>query len=647
MVLAAACPLVAAGAGSPVLHEPIPPDPREDLAMHVALEGDLPAAIQTPAGVVGAPDPRAPVSSSDNAYGAGGEHPTFQPDRDTRRPEVAAYDEPFTPSTAPFKRLEAYDAVRDDYQLYVRDPRLVAVTPGPPPGLEDEAFYADLVVDVSPGRAVRIPSVGPGARMVRARLGVGAEDIPFKVAHDGADNWYLQPGGTRGPMRARLVMELAIPRAAFGGQLGDPSWNELLFVPPLPESVARDAAEVRAAVGVSRAQRPREAITKLVRYFRAFTDSDESPKGRANVYLDLALSKKGVCRHRAFAFLVTAQSLGIPTRLVQNEAHAWVEVHDGTLWRRVDLGGAGHMTSPASSSVPERAVYRPPPDAFPWPQNAERGDDMVADARARAGAPGAAAAGSASTAASSQAPPVGGAAPASAAASSAAGATAEHDERPVAAVTMGVDDADAHRGAPLHVRGAVHAEGEPCAHVAVEVWLRETRTQRLVLLGTLATADDGSFAGGIVVPASTQVGEYDVLVRTPSCRARVRGRRSRDRRARRMRRVRRAAGAVVAGRRICGRARGARARGRRGAPASRALGGTSGARRVGRGAGGWALPRDGAGGDGELAERRLRSGRLGRRHHPGPRRGTGATVPRRRAARAACVAEATRGRVTT
>ena len=36
----------------------------------------------------------------------------------------------------------------------------------------------------------------------------------------------------------------------------------------------------------------------------------------------------------------------------------------------------------------------------------------------------------------------------------------------------------------------------------------------MVILGTLATGDDGRFSGGIVVPASTPLGDYDVLVRT-------------------------------------------------------------------------------------------------------------------------------------
>jgi hypothetical protein len=82
-------------------------------------------------------------------------------------------------------------------------------------------------------------------------------------------------------------------------------------------------------------------------------------------------------------------------------------------------------------------------------------------------------------------------------------------------VTLAVTDADPHRGMPLHVRGEVLSEGEACPHVAVEVWLRDTRTGRNLLLGTLATGDDGSYVGGIVVPESTPLGDYDVVARTP------------------------------------------------------------------------------------------------------------------------------------
>ena len=499
-----------------VLHEPIPPDPREDLAMHVTLDGDLPAALQTPSGVVSAPDPRAMPSSTDPTYGARADSGVFQPDRNTQRPQVASYDDPFTPSTAPFKRLEAFDAVRDDYELYVRDTRLSPVPLGAPPGPEDEAFYADLVVDALPGASVRIPTVGPGARMVRARMGVGPEDVPFRVMRNGADEWFVQVQGTHPASRARLVMELAIPRAVFGGQMPNPSWSDLPLVPPLPDNVARDAVQVRAAIGVSRAMRPRDALAKLVQYFRGFVDSDEMPSGHDSIYLDLALSRKGVCRHRAFAFLVTAQSLGIPTRLVLNEAHAWVEVGDGTMWRRIDLGGAGRMQPPNNGTTPERAVYRPPPDAFAWPQNAGSGDDMVADARAAALAagPGSGAPTPAGHAAG-DAGIEGGLTLGSPPPGAAPTAPTEGDDRPAPTLTLAVDEVDPHRGLPLRVHGMVRADGEACAHVAVEILLRDAKSRRTVTLGTLATGDDGAFAGGIVVPGSTPLGDYDVVARTP------------------------------------------------------------------------------------------------------------------------------------
>jgi hypothetical protein len=349
------------------------------------------------------------------------------------------------------------------------------------------------------------------------------------VLRDGADNWFLQAYGARGSMRARLVTETVITREAFGGPVGDPLWTDLPFVPPLPDNVARDAAVVRAAIGVSRRERPRAVIARLVEYFRSFVDSDDPPRGHRNVYLDLALSKKGVCRHRSFAFLVTAQSLGIPARMVLNEAHAWVEIHDGALWRRIDLGGAGRMTVSDSESA-ERPVYQPPPDPFAWPRNSERGDDMVAEARSRAGGDARSGAGAGAgsggpddpSARTRAVPAPSGSVSADAPWSSAAPSpSASRDDRPPSLLTIAVGGLDAHCGQPLRVRGEVRADGEPCSHVAVELWLRaadppEARPggRQAFLLGTLATGDDGAFAGSIVVPTTAPVGDYDVFART-------------------------------------------------------------------------------------------------------------------------------------
>jgi transglutaminase-like putative cysteine protease len=523
----------------PILHEPIAADPREDLALHVALDGDLPAALETSSGVVPAPDVDRSPRSSEPTYGPGTEHATFMPDRETSRPEVGAYDEPFTPATAPFKRLEAFDAVRSDYRLYVRDEHLVEVPRIDSPDANDDAFYADLVVDVASDRTVRIPSVGPGARIVRAYLALGADDVPVHVMRDGADNWFLRFYRTQAAGRARLVMEVAIARAALGGDLGDPRWSDLPLVPALPPNVAREAALVRSAMGVNRRMRPREAIEKLVSYFRGFTDSDESPSGHASVYLDLALSKKGVCRHRAFAFLVTAQSLGIPARMITNEVHAWVEVHDGTLWHRIDLGGAGltHRTDGALGAS-DRAAYAPLPDPFAWPPSARPGSELAGptspnrmpgagtngaggaggtlgtdtgagDARgARSGSPSASRVETSgaltSPSASDALPSVPDDRPASSLSIEVAGGENEGAKRAE----------DPHRGQPLFVRGEVRADGEPCGHLVVEVWLRAAGSHKAIPLGSLATSSDGSYAGSLAIPADAPLGDYEVVAKT-------------------------------------------------------------------------------------------------------------------------------------
>jgi transglutaminase-like putative cysteine protease len=519
-VAALALAAQAAGASDgPVLHEPIAPDPREDLAMRVSIDGELPAAIQTPSGIVGAPDPRSPPSATDPSYRTGTEHDVFVPDRDTRRPNVAGYDEPFTPATAPFKRLEAFDAVRPDYELYVRDDRLVPLAFGVPPTADEEEFYGDVVVDLESDARIRIPSVAPGAHIVRARLGLGTRDIAINVYRDGADNWFLQPRmpiakPNGASVRARLIMEIAAPKSAFGGPIGDPAWSALPFVAPLPDNVARDAAVVRAAVGIGRSMRPREVIAKLVHYFRSFTDSDDPPRGSRSLYLDLALSKKGVCRHRAFAFLVTAESAGIPTRLAMNEAHAWVEVHDGSGWRRVDLGGAGLMTT-TSERDPDRVPYEWPVDPFAWPQGTVRGDQMISDAHAGPQAPGPSPGKGAPSAPALPSPSASASAPTQAFVQA-----PEHDDRPPSSVAVTVATGDVLRGAPLQVHGNVRAERDPCPRLAVELWLRgptpvaSSSPSKMILVGTLATDDQGDFAGRVVVPSSVSLGDYDVVART-------------------------------------------------------------------------------------------------------------------------------------
>ena len=59
------------------------------------------------------------------------------------------------------------------------------------------------------------------------------------------------------------------------------------------------------------------SFNKLVAYFRAFAAKDRPPN-TGDIYRDLVDSQAGVCRHRSFAFMVTANALGLPTRGTTN-----------------------------------------------------------------------------------------------------------------------------------------------------------------------------------------------------------------------------------------------------------------------------------------------------------------------------------------
>src|SRR5690606_23407070 len=169
--------------------------------------------------------------------------------------------------------------------------------------------------------------------------------------------------------RARVVMQLSIERQVFGSQFRPVSFSALKpYLSPVPPSVVGVAQEVATHIGVGRNMTPAGVLASLVSYFRKFKESAELPTSTESLdlYRELSLSQKGVCRHRAYAFAVTAIALGLPTRLVHNEAHAWVEVYDTELWHRIDLGGAAtniNETRPDALSP----NHRPPADPFTWP----------------------------------------------------------------------------------------------------------------------------------------------------------------------------------------------------------------------------------------------------------------------------------------
>jgi hypothetical protein len=456
----------------------------------------------------------------------------YRLDSNTSRPNQVSYSDPFVPAIPPFKRLYAYDAVDEKLDLIVANRELHEIAIGGHVAAGDDQFFGDLEVEGS-SDGVRLPSVGPDARVLSLVLDPPAS---ARVRADGADNRFLE---LQAPGPHHLTMHLAIDREVFGSSFNPATWDDLQSsLPARPALLFDAAAPVLAKIGVSREQMPAQVTARLVEYFREFVPSDDPIEERgAALYQRIALSQRGVCRHRAFAFVVSALALGLPSRFVHNEAHAWVEVYDAKIWHRIDLGGAA---SHVGIDQPLELAHVAPPDPFPWPPNSERGADMFGDkgggnpgkgplAQSMSAAPSASTASSDPPAASapSALPEPPGSAPEP-------GQTAQPDappsnpgqpqpDEPASAslasvpvpalpilVNFSTTSADVNRGGRVGITGRVQQDRSACAFVRLDVVLEDGSGARPV--GVLMSDERGQFTGEISIADSVPVGDYQLDV---------------------------------------------------------------------------------------------------------------------------------------
>ncbi|GAC1351979.1 MAG: hypothetical protein NVSMB1_10290 [Polyangiales bacterium] len=519
LVVLCASPALAAPQDSdgPILHEYVPYDPSTDSDLGaVTIEGGFAAEVMTHSGRITAPDVARPITGKTPIYSSKTPVPdeAFVPDRDTRRIDNLPYDDPFRPSLAPFKRLVALDAVEADYKLRLRDRsrREVDVTKEISPREPTDPFYLSLALELRAGEAIRIPNVIAGTIVKKAYL---SPKIDFRIERDGAENLFIVGLGS-GP--ARLVIELLAPRDAFAGETRAFAFSELptALLPVLPPNVQRAADIVARELHIDKTTMlPHEALRVLVRYFREFKESDDPPPTSGDIYLDIVRSKKGVCRHRAFAMMVTAIGLGIPARFVYNEAHAWVEVHDGYLFRRIDLGGAGRVLDDKSErQETPQPHFEPPTDPFPWPTGATQGSDLIPPTHP--GASTGPTTGTGTTGTLGMAPtPTPSPSPTSVTASAA----------PPSKVSLilptGTPSVSSNivyeieRTHSLSVKGHLAAsDGSACKRVRVElVFHGAAGIERIA--SVLASDDDGNYDGTVTVPSDLALGDYTVTAHTP------------------------------------------------------------------------------------------------------------------------------------
>lgn len=507
---------VALGEYRPVLHERFEPDPQEDLAFGVRVTtSGLPAALKTKEGVQPLPDPVQPPRAREPAYGESQSQVNAQlrMDGTTSDPGRQSYHEPFRPSVAPFKRTHVYDSVNEQFELVVADGRLRPVQMVAAPLASHDQFFADLVVKAKGEQPVRIASPGPHMTVYGAHL---EPESPFGFYVDRAENWFLRAPQATGA--ARLVMHVGVERAAFDGRIEATSYSELTSeLPKFPANVERAAKEQWNELQVSRVLAPADTVERMVTYFRGFSESKERLSVQAGeaLYRELVQSRKGVCRHRAYAFMVTALSLGIPTRFVHNEAHAWVEVFGGKLWHRIDLGGAASGID-YQGELPIGKPHAAPSDPYRWPKQSQASQTALPPAGATETSGKANSRSGGDEAAVTRQESVTKRGPAA----SPPEAKTTKDESPVTGrieVTL-ADAGRVKRGQALEVRGAIVSRGDDCAKVRVDLALM--RQSAVHAVAVAATDASGQFVARLVVPQDLAVGAYDLSVTsvgTKSC----------------------------------------------------------------------------------------------------------------------------------
>ena len=198
------------------------------------------------------------------------------------------------------------------------------------------------------GETRSISSVSPEQRLI------SMDESPFSLFKDQSDSFYLK---AHHPLKglADVSFFVSAPSPYFSA-----SWR---FKTPVGETLARalkhhagEPARLSATLPLALQQQAsnlthlfevdpntpyQDALYRLVEWHRSFK-LGELPKDDSSLYERLTRAQRGVCRHRAYAFVISARALGIPARFVSNTAHAFAEVVDPLgRWRRIDLGGEG------------------------------------------------------------------------------------------------------------------------------------------------------------------------------------------------------------------------------------------------------------------------------------------------------------------
>ena len=286
-------------------------------------------------------------------------------------PGKRLYHEPFNPAVFPFKRMTALDAVAARRICWCWPSARPARTRLRVLGADKRQERSRRLLGIdrrstsSPGAGCRCRRWRRTRTILAARV-EPAVDVTF--ARDGADNQYvMSPAGGR----HRLVWLTDAPQRYFAGEIAPGAAPRRRAARCRSRCRRRatargDGASARLGLDARPTAPLGAAVDGLVAWFRAFEPGDP-PRATDSTYEDLALAQKGSCRHRSYAFVITAMAMGIPARYVENELHVFVEVFVPRVgWRRINLGGA--LARRGGLGADGKVPYRPKGgDPFPQP----------------------------------------------------------------------------------------------------------------------------------------------------------------------------------------------------------------------------------------------------------------------------------------
>jgi hypothetical protein len=274
----------------------------------------------------------------------------------------------FNPSLQNGDRLKrgfVCDAIEADYTAYVAEPQLI------PLRLSDVEYEVRFRGNIPLGdvstQPIAIPSVSPTANIISYTS--SAPDVPFNFFKDGADNYYVASSQYTQWQNIQLTIVTTANLSYFHPY--DPVIPETLTLNQIPEpkkhtppeSVCEKARLVIDELGLTGETNVKRILHTMIDYFSSFTEGDiPGPDQEPDVYLAIARAKHGACYPRSYAFFITANAIGIPTRLVTNDCHAFVEVYiPPTGWQMIDLGGLGVCVNCNPSGFDVWNGLSPPP----------------------------------------------------------------------------------------------------------------------------------------------------------------------------------------------------------------------------------------------------------------------------------------------